>query len=182
MDYSLITKFANEAAAENPGLLQALGIDWKLLITQGIAFMVLVAVLGKFVYPALIKAIDSRREAIESSLEEAKKVQEDAATAEDKIEKLLVEARKEADEIVKRSQQEAVSIVSEASDKAKTRAESFLKDAHAQLEADVNAARQTLKKDTVGLVVAATERILKDKIDPKKDEKLIIQSLEKDRA
>jgi F-type H+-transporting ATPase subunit b len=182
MDYSLITKFANEAAAENPGLLQALGIDWKLLITQGIAFMVLVAVLGKFVYPALIKAIDSRREAIESSLEEAKKVQEDAATAEDKIEKLLVEARKEADEIVKRSQQEAVSIVSEASDKAKTRAESFLKDAHAQLEAVVNEARQTLKKDTVVLVVAATERILKDKIDPKKDEKLIIQSLEKDRA
>jgi F-type H+-transporting ATPase subunit b len=182
MDYSLLTKFANEAATENPGLLQALGIDWKLLITQGLAFMVLVAVLGKFVYPALIKAIDSRREAIESSLEEAKKVQEDAASAEDKIEKLLVEARKEADDIVKRSHQEAASIVNDASDKAKTRAESFLKDAHAQLEADVNAARQTLKKDTIGLVATATERILKEKIDIKKDENLIKRSLEKESA
>ncbi len=180
----MFTTFASEAAeaASQPGLFEALGLDVKLLVEQGLAFLILVFLLGKFVYPALIKAIDNRREALEASVEEAKKVQEDAANAEDKIEKLLVEARKEADEIVKRSHQEATSIVTDAEAKAKTRAESFLKDAHAQLEADVNAARQTLKKDTVTLVTLATEKILKAKIDPEKDEKLIKQSLEKERA
>ena len=176
----MFTLLASEAAnaAHQPGLFEALGLDVKLLVEQGLAFLILVLILAKFVYPALIKAIDGRREAIEASVEEAKKVQEDAANAEEKIEKLLIEARKEADEIVKRSHQEAVTIVGDAEAKAKTRAESFLKDAHAQLEADVTAARRALKKDTVSLVASATEQILKEKIDPKKDENLIKRSLE----
>ena len=177
----LLTNFASEAAA-NQGLLQALGIDWKLLVEQAIAFLILVWVLGKFVYPTLVKSIDQRRAAIESSLEEAKKVQEDSANAEEKIEKLLAEARKEADDIVKRSHQEATTIVADAEAKAKTRAESFLKDAHAQLEADVNKARQILKKDTIGLVASATEQLLHEKVDAKKDEALIKRVLEKETA
>lgn len=176
----LVTNFA--AAASHQGLLQALGIDWKLLVEQAIAFLVLVWVLGKFVYPTLIKSIDNRRSVIESSLEEAKKVQEDSAQAEDRIEKLLAEARGEAEEIVKRSHQEATSIVADAEAKAKTRAESFLKDAHAQLEADVSKAREVLKRDTISLVATATEKILHEKIDPKKDEALIRRVLEKERA
>jgi F-type H+-transporting ATPase subunit b len=177
----LLTNFATESAA-NQGLLQALGIDWKLLVEQAIAFLILVGVLGKFVYPTLVKAIDSRREAIEASLEEAKKVQEESASAEDKIEKLLVEARKEADEIVKRSHQEATTIVADAEAKAKTRAESFLKDAHAQLEADVTKARAVLKRDTISLVANATEQLLHEKVDAKKDEALIKRVLEKEAA
>jgi len=54
--------------AASPGLLQALGIDWKLLVEQGVGFLILVAILGKFVYPALVKAIDDRRATIEAGL------------------------------------------------------------------------------------------------------------------
>jgi len=181
MDQSLLTTFASEAAAHQ-GLLQALGLDWKLLVEQAIAFLILVAVLGKYVYPTLIKAIDDRRSAIEAGLEEAKKAQEELEKAEAKIEKLLVTAREEADEIVKRSQQEATGIVSDAEAKAKTRAESFLKDAHSQLQADVATARQTLKSDTVNLVATATEQIIHEKIDSKKDEALIMRVLSKERT
>jgi len=181
MDHSLITTFASEAVA-NQSLFQALGIDWKLLVEQAIAFLILVAVLGKYVYPALIKAIDDRRSAIEAGLDEAKKSQEELERAESKIEELLVTARKEADEIVKRSQQEATGIVSDAEAKAKTRAEAFLKDAHSQLQADVATARLTLKRDTVGLVASATEQIIHEKLDAKKDETLIMRVLNKDRT
>jgi F-type H+-transporting ATPase subunit b len=170
------TETAHEAAA-SPGLLQALGIDGKLLIEQGLAFLILVAVLGKFVYPALIKAVDNRRDQIEAGMKEAKEAQEALAKAEVKVSALLAEARKEADAVIARSHKEAGAMVAEAEEKAKTRADQIVKDARAQLDTDIAKARQALKKDTIELVALATEKIVKEKLDERKDASLIADAL-----
>src|SRR6476620_9196420 len=106
-----------ESAEETQGLFQALGIDLKLLIEQGLAFLILVFVLGKFVYPILVKTIEDRRAAIEAGLQEAKQSQEALETAEAKVAELLEAARKDADEVSARSHQEAASMVAEAESK-----------------------------------------------------------------
>jgi F-type H+-transporting ATPase subunit b len=178
---NILNFFAAESA-ESSGLLGALGIDVKLLITQALAFLVLVALLGKFVYPFLIRSIDERRETIEKGLKEAKQAQEASVKAEAEIQKLLAQARKEADEILARSHTEATAQVAEAEEKAQVRAEQIVKDAHAQLEADVAKARVALKKDTASLVAMATERILHEKVDAAKDAKLIERALSEERA
>lgn len=164
-------------AAQSSGLLGALGIDLKLFLTQLIAFLILVAILGKFVYPFLVKSIDERRETIEKSLKDAKVVQEASEKAEERIQELLANARKDADDILARSHSEASAQVAEAEEKAKTRAEQIVKDAHAQLEADVAKARLALKKDTAALVAIATERVLHEKVDGRKDAELIERAL-----
>jgi F-type H+-transporting ATPase subunit b len=175
----MFTNFAAEAAAEagNAGLLGALGINGKLFITQLLAFLVLVGILGKFVYPLLVKSIDERRETIEKGLAEAKASQEAAEKAEDNIRKLLADARKDADAVMSRAQAEATSQVAEAEEKARARAEQIVKDAHTQLEADIAKARTALKKDTAALVALATEKVLKEKVDAGKDAKLIDRAL-----
>ncbi len=177
--FNLIASAAAETVSEehSSGILQALGIDWKLLIEQGIAFLILVAVLGKFVYPILMKSIDDRREAIEAGLKEAKESQEALAKAEAKVSDLLAEARKEADGIVQRSHQEAATMVAEAEEKAKARANQIVEDARAQLATDVAKAREALKTETVKLVATATERIIGDKLDAGKDATLIENAL-----
>lgn len=171
------TEAAAETAAETPGLLEALGIDWKLFVVQGIAFLILVGILGKFVYPTLMKSIDSRREAIEAGLKEAKESQEALEKAEAKVAELLAEARKEADDILARTQKEAAEVVAEAEGKAKTRAEQIVTDARSQLELDVAKAREVLKKDTVELVALATERVVGEKLDASKDAELVKKAL-----
>ena len=173
--YSLIVA---SASTSNPGLLQALGIDGKLLIEQSIAFLILVAILGKFVYPALVKAIDARRDQIEAGMKEAKEAGEALEKAEVKVSELLAEARKEADDIIARTHKETGTMVAEAEEKAKARAEQIVKDARAQLDTDVAKARQALKKDTIELVALATEKIVKEKIDVKKDVHLITEALQ----
>jgi F-type H+-transporting ATPase subunit b len=165
------------AAASNPGLIQALGIDWKLLIEQAIAFLILVGVLGKYIYPVLIKSIDDRRETIEAGLKEAEKSRQDLEKTEVRIEKLFADARKEADEVLKRAQAEATGVVSDAEVKAKIRAERIIADAHNQLEADITKARASLKRDTAELVALATEKIIHEKLDAKKDAGLIERAL-----
>ncbi len=167
-----------EAEVHDPGLFQALGIDLKLLIVQGLAFLVLVWILAKFAYPVIIKSIDDRRDLIEKGIKEAQASQEEMAKTEAKIEAMLGTARQEADEIVARSHQEATAMVAEAETNAKVRAERIVADARTQLEADVTRARETLKKDTMHLVAVATERIIGEKLDAKKDSALIERSLE----
>jgi F-type H+-transporting ATPase subunit b len=169
-----------EAATESSqGLFEALGIDWKLFIVQGIAFLILVAVLAKFVYPTLVKTIDDRREAIEAGLKEAKEGQEALARAEEKVSETLAAARKEADDMLTRTHQETNAMIAEAEEKAKKRAEQIVADAHTQLDIDVRKAREALKKDTVELVALATEKIVHEKLDSTKDTQLIKTVLEK---
>lgn len=162
------------------GLLQALGIDWKLLVEQALAFLILVLVLGKFVYPTLMKAVDSRREEIEAGLKEAKESREALVQAEAKVDDVLAAARKDADAIIARAHTEAGTMVADAEAKAQARAEQIVTDARAQLDSDVRKAREALKADTIKLVAAATEQIIHEKLDEKKDAGLIKKALEKE--
>lgn len=180
----ILTLVANAAASEeaSSGILGALGIDWKLLVEQAIAFLILVAVLGKFVYPVLMKSIDDRREAIEAGLKEAKESQEALEKAEAKVSELLAEARKDADALLQRSHQEATTMVAEAEEKAKVRAEQIVDDARAQLATDVAKAREALKAETIKLVAVATEQVIGEKLDASKDAGLIKNALAAEKA
>lgn len=169
------TETAHQAGGSN--IFEALGLNAQLFITQGLAFLVLVFLLGKFVYPALIKAIEDRRATIEAGLQEAKESQEALEKAEAKVADMLAEARKEADGIVARSQQEASAMVADAESKAKTRANQMVETARAQLQADVAKARAALKKDTIELVALATEKVVHEKLDERKDAALIKDAL-----
>lgn len=177
--FASATEAAQEAAeGASPGLFEALGINVQMLIQQSIAFLILVFILAKFVYPHLLKAIDNRREAIEEGLKEAQESQKALEEAEARVSDMLKDARKEADEVIKRSQKEAATLVADAETKAKQRAERLVADARTQLEADVNAARQALKAETIKLVAGATEKIIGEKLDTSKDAALIARSLE----
>ena len=69
---SILAQFANaEAPAGNGDVFSALGVDWKMLVFQLVAFVILVWLLGKFVYPSLMKAVDKRQADIESSAKAA---------------------------------------------------------------------------------------------------------------
>ncbi len=179
---SLLLTFAAEAEAHGakPGLFSALGIDWRMLVLQILAFGILVWLLGKYVYPSFVKAIDDRERTIEKSVAAANEAEARAEKSQQEIEKLLRSARSEADGIIARAHSEAAANVAEAEEKAKARSEQIVRDAHVQLQADVSKARQALKHDTAQLVAAATERIIHEKVDSRKDTELIDRALSKE--
>lgn len=170
-----------ETEAANAGLFQALGIDWKLLLLQGVAFLILVWFLSKFVYPYLIRAIDERQEKIEQGTKAAEAAQEKAEKAEADVNKMFKEARAQADSIVATAHKEATAMVEDAENKAKKRADHIVSEAKAQLDQDVAAARLALKSETAELVALATEQIVKEKVDVKRDAQLIESALKEAR-
>ena len=162
-----------EAASTDGGILGALGIDWMLLGLQMVAFLLLVWLLGKFVYPVFMRIIDEREQKIEASVKAAEVAEKNAEAAQGNVEALLREARKEAKEIVTTAKDEAAAMLEASDAKAKSRADKIVKDAHDQIEKDIVAARKALHNDTIELVAQATEKVIGNIADAKLDRKIV---------
>lgn len=171
--FQILPILASTEAEKSDTLFGALGLDARLLILQLLAFAFLVWFLGKFVYPYLVGAIDKRERAIEESVAAANEAEAKAEQTQKEVEKLFAKARKESSEIVETAHKEATAMVKEAEDKAKQRAEQIVSDARAQLDQDIIKARKMLRNETTELVALATEKIIREKIDAKKDKALI---------
>lgn len=170
---NFLSQFASETAATNQDIFSALGIDWRLLILQIIAFLVLVALLGKFVYPWLMKSVDERQAGIEAAAKATAEAQKAAEANKDAVVALLEKARKEATEIIGTAKLEASELASASEKKAQKVAERIVSEAHSQLDKDVANARKVLYNDTLELVGLATEKIIAKKLDKKADSELI---------
>lgn len=183
MLHLFVTQFAEAAHAADTkaasgGVFSALGIDWQMLVFQIIGFLVLVALMGKFVYPILMKSVDKRMENIEEGAKAAAEAEKKAAEAQKNIEKLLKQARVEAADIVSTAKSEAAGMVDKAETSAKTRAERIVAEAHEEIAKDVLAARKTLEKDTLQLVKQAAGLAVAGVADEKLDSAVIKKAVE----
>lgn len=166
-------------AAADTSLFGVLGIDWKLLLLQIVAFLVLVWLLGKFVYPWLMKSVDARKEAIEATLEAADEAKQKADKAEKEVAKMLQKAREQAADIVTTAKDEAVSAAETAEAKARQHAETIVANAQTEIQKNISAAKRELYNETLDLVAAATEKVTvgalaKDGVD----EKMVANAIE----
>jgi F-type H+-transporting ATPase subunit b len=144
-----------------------------MLVFQLVAFVVLVWLLGKFVYPPLIKAVDKRQADIEAGSKAAEAAEKKASDAKAEVTKLLKQARTEAADIVATAKDEATAALEKADAKSKARADRIVADAHDQIEKDVAAARKALHNETLELVTLATEKVVGKTVTSKVDEAVI---------
>jgi F-type H+-transporting ATPase subunit b len=173
--YLLASTEAGET--ESGGIFGALGIDWKVLILQTIAFGILVFILVKWVYPPILKMLDRRQKLIDDSVKAAKEATAQSEKAAADIAKQLKAARSEADDIIvaARNQSEQMLVTTDA--EAQKRAEATIAAARSQLQRDVEAARKTLRDETAELVALATEKVVREKVDVARDGRLINQAI-----
>ncbi len=159
-------------------LFTALGLNVQSLVLNTLAFLVIVWVLGKFVYPSLIKALDAKKD----ELEAAGRMEGEAKVALEKAEStagdVVGDARRAADEILASAKADAAAQIEAARTKAAEQGERLIAEAREQLSRDVLAARKDLKTETAKLVASATEAVLGEKLDSSHDGKLIERSLE----
>lgn len=182
--YTVLTQVAANSA-ESTGksnIFTALGIDWTLLIIQIIAFLILVALLTKFVYPVLLRAIDKREADIEAGARAAEQARAEAAASEARVEKLLETARNDAAHILETAHKESTAMVQAAEEKAAKKSEHMIKQAEARLKTDIAEARASLQRETTELVALATTKIVRDKVDAGKDAALIKRTLKEVRS
>ena len=178
---TIFTQFASTTATEHgekPDILTSLGIDWTLLVLQLIAFLILVWILGKFVYPVFLRIIDERQAKQDEAGKAAEHAEKKAIEAEAKVADALKQARTDAADIVATAKNEAIQMVEKAEAQAKTRSERIVAEAQEDIKKDVLAARRTLEKDTITLVKKAAGLAVAGVADEKLDAAMIKKSVE----
>ncbi|HSX16091.1 MAG TPA: F0F1 ATP synthase subunit B [Candidatus Saccharimonadales bacterium] len=170
----LSTNFAAESGASGIG---ALGIDGKALVIQLVTFALAFLVLKKWAFGPIVRIMDERRKTIEAGVELGEQMKKDKAALEAKVADELAKARQEADAIVAGAEETARDTVRGAEAKAAEKAAVIVKEGEERAKTEMARARKALESEIVGLVSDATEAIIGEKVDAKKDAALIDAAL-----
>lgn len=159
------------------GVLGALGINWKQFLAQLINFGIVLYIFWKWIVRPLAKNLTQRQERIESGLRNAALMEEERKKFDEWKVNELKRARNEADKIIRSAQDSATKMKQEIIHEAQTQSDKVLKQTQETLTLEKQQMLGEVKQEIATLVVAASEKILRSKLDPRKDHELIDKSL-----
>jgi len=143
------------------------------LIGQIIAFAVFVAFCMKFVWPPLINAMQERAKKIADGLDAANRAERDLKLAQEKAGSQLREAKEQAAQIIEQANKRASQIIDEAKETAHKEGDRIKVAAQAEIDQEVNRAKETLRTKVSELAVAGASKILETSIDVEKHNALL---------
>lgn len=171
--------FAATEAAEHAEESGILGFNVQSFIIQLITFVLVFALLKKFAFDKIVKMLDERHKVIDQGVRHGQQMKAEREKFEKEIAETSRKARHQADEIIGDAQKEARDIIREAEKAAHTKSENILKDAEARIKEEAEQAKRRLEKDVASLVSEATEALVEEKVDAKKDADLIDKAIKK---
>ena len=158
-------------------LLHSLGIDWRLLIAQGVNFAILLAVLGRFVYRPIMKMLDDRREGVRRAIEREEIAAAKLAAAEAEKEAMLADAGVRSQKIIDEARQSGEEVKRKMFGEAKEEIKKMQADAAKKLQ-DERVNLVTEVKSEIGtLIVDTIEKTLGDVLDERSQGKMVEQAL-----
>jgi F-type H+-transporting ATPase subunit b len=137
------------------------------LFAQAAAFILFIWFTVKFVWPPLLRAIETRQKTIADGLAEAERGRSSLADAQKQTDVILREARARAQEIVVAAEKMASQRIEESKSQAKTEGERLVSAAKAAIEQEVQSAKQQLREQVATLAVSGAEKILRREVDAK---------------
>ena len=135
------------------------------LVAQALAFILFIVFTVKFVWPPLLRAIETRQRTIADGLAEAERGRSSLADAQKQTEVILRDARARSQEIVAAAEKMASQRIEESKSQAKTEGERLLAAAKAQIDQEVQSAKQVLREQVATLAVSGAEKILRREVD-----------------
>ena len=143
------------------------------LIGQAIAMAVFVWFCMKYVWPLLLTMIDERQQKIAEGLAAADKGAKSLVEAQARIDAMVEEARAQARGILDQAQTRAGGIVEEARTAAGQERDRIIQSGKAEVEQQINRARDELRGQVAAIAVAGAEKILAREIDPRTHQDLL---------
>lgn len=143
------------------------------VLGQSIAFAVFVWFCLKFVWPPITAALAERQKKIADGLEAADRAQRDLNLAQGKVADDLREAKAKSAEIIDLASKRANQIVDEAKEKAREEGQRIIAGAKAEIEMEVERAREALRTQVASIAIAGAEKILESSVDQAANEELV---------
>ena len=143
------------------------------IIGQAIAFAIFVMFCMKYVWPPITAALAERKKKIAEGLDAADRAERDLQLAQEKATENMRKGKEEAAAIIEQANKRANQIIEEAKDKALEEANRVKAAKEAELEQEVNQAREALRAQVATLALAGAEKVLEASIDEKAHAQLV---------
>jgi F-type H+-transporting ATPase subunit b len=137
------------------------------LIGQMITFAILVWFIGKYLWEPMTQMMDDRKKRIADGLAAAERGKHEQELAEHKATQHIKKAKEQAAEIIAQAQKRSAEIIDDAKMDAKSEGARLITAANAEIEMEINRAKETLREQVVDITVAAAGKILKKEINAK---------------
>ena len=137
------------------------------LLMQAIGFGLFIWFTAKFVWPPLMRAVETRQKQIAEGLAAGEQGRQNLVTAEKRAADLIAEAKAKAGEIVATGEKFKAETIDQAKAEATAERERIIAAAKAEAQQEYASAREQLRHQVADLAVAGAARILKREIDPK---------------
>lgn len=135
-----------------------------LLFWMTIVFLVVLAVLWKWGFPAITKMVKERKDYIDDSLRKAHEANEKLANIQKEGESILQEAREKQAAVLKEATATRDAIIAKAENQAKDRGAQLINDAKAEIEQEKQQAIREIRGQVAELSVKIAEKIIKQQL------------------
>jgi F-type H+-transporting ATPase subunit b len=143
------------------------------LIGQMVAFGILVWFVNRFLWGPLTNLMEERKKRVADGLAAAERGKHEQELAEKRAKEILSKAKEKAAEIIAQAQKRADVIIEEAKESARTEGERLKVAANAEIQQEMNRAREDLRAQVVSIAVAGASKILKRELDEQANETLV---------
>ena len=169
-----ITLAAMQEQHAAPGPLT---VEPGLMIWTVFVFILLLLILKKFAYPALLGAVEARERALQEQLDEAERNRAESAKLLEEHKKLLAEARTQAHGLLVEARTSAEKERALATEKTLQEQQQLLERARRDIAGERDRAIAELRREAVDLSLAAASKLIGERLTSDTDRKLVQEYL-----
>ncbi len=145
------------------------------LAMQAIIFAIFVWFCATYIWPVLMRAIETRQKQIADGLAAGEEGRQSLSRTEKRITEMMTEAKARASEIVAQGEKLKSDTVEHAHVEAQAEADRIIAAAKAEIEQEVQRAKEALRGRVADLAVAGAAKILKREVDARTHAELLAE-------
>ncbi|HKF17973.1 MAG TPA: F0F1 ATP synthase subunit B [Candidatus Dormibacteraeota bacterium] len=146
-------------------------------LAEVIAFIAMILILGRWVYPRVMAAAEARQRQIGEQLAAAERARAEAEQRLRDAEGRIQEARQQAAEIIEGAGRSGEQLRTELRTRAEEEARRITESARRDIEAERQKAIDSVRAEVADLVVVATEKVVGETLDDQRHRKLIAEAI-----
>jgi F-type H+-transporting ATPase subunit b len=159
--------------AEHAGPASPFEVNFGLFIWTWAVFLLLLWLLKKFAFPAILKVTEEREQAIQRQLSDAEKANTEAKGLLEENRRQLAQARSEAQALIADAKAAAEKERAAALEKTRNEQEALLDRARRDIVEEREKAIADLRREAVDLSLAAAARLVEQRFDAEADRALV---------
>ena len=144
--------------------LIAFGVNWKLLLIQGVNFGLLLVLLYRYLYKPLFALIEKRQRVIEKGLSDAASAKLEKEKVEEERDGILQASREEGGKIVDTLRKQALEQERQMMHAAEEKSHAHLAEAIAKAKDEREHILRETEKDITRMAILSAEKILQGKV------------------